>query len=60
MPLLGVSASRSDQMDVLSSILLGQSGLPGPFGSITAGVLLICKLVRSSARSLSLSSFAAV
>ena len=56
--LLGVSVSRSGQVDVLSSILLGQCGLPGPFGSITAGVLLICRLVRSSANSLSSSSFA--
>ena len=60
MPLLDVSASRSDWVDVLSSILLGRCGLPGPFGSITASVLLICRLVRSSASSLSSSSFAAV
>jgi len=60
MPLIGVSVSHSDRVDVLSSILLGWCGLPGPFGSITASVLLICKLVRSSVSSLSSSLFASV
>jgi len=59
-PLLDVSVSRSGRVDVLSSILLGQCRLPGPFGSITAGVLLICRLVRSAASSLASSSLAAV
>ena len=58
MLLLDVSVSHSDQVNVLSLILLGQCGLPGPFGLITAGALLICRLVRSLASLLSSSSFA--
>ena len=59
MLLLGAFVSRSDRADVPNSILLGRCGLPGPLGSIIAGALLICRLIRSSASLLSSSSFAA-
>jgi hypothetical protein len=35
-----------------SSMFLGQCGLPGPLGLITASVFLICRFVRSSSCSL--------
>ena len=56
---LGVSVTASGLVGVPSLILLGQSGLPGPLGLIVAGVLQICRLMRSVVRSSALSSLGA-
>ena len=60
MPLSGAFASQSGRVDVLSLILLGWCGLPGPLGSITASAFLICRLIRSAVSSLASSSLVAV
>jgi hypothetical protein len=48
----GVFEMLSSQLDDLCSILLGRYGLPGPLGSIVAGVSLICRFVKSASSSL--------